>query len=79
MTYAEHAAPSAEGGWIRCSERMPEPGAEVLAHFMAGGFEVVVWNPIIRGWYGDQDSWPVASMDMWMPIPPTPTPKETTT
>lgn len=53
------------GEWISASERLPEPGVDVLCHF-DGELYVGYWE----GDWQDTEHW--RDCDYWMPLPEKP-------
>lgn len=68
-SYESFCAATAGDGWVRCSERLPEPGALVLIAFRD-------IRPPHTAHYGLAVApWPEwSSTDAWMAIPPLPPP-----
>lgn len=61
------ALPSADAGWIPCSERLPEKDDLVL---------VTVWNDVViawrnryGGWESAEDMYEKGDVIAWMPLP----------
>lgn len=59
--------------WIKCSERMPELGKEVLCINSDGEYEVCLYA---KGWYLDEPSFAACAGEFfathWQPLPEPP-------
>lgn len=56
------------GGWIRCEERFPEPGAFVLCCWGSG--TPFVAQRLCGNWSDEADR--IRVVDAWQPLPPSP-------
>jgi hypothetical protein len=56
--------------WIKCSERLPEPGEPVLI-FTTDRNQAYAWLGNGR-WYYEHQMWLLIEVSHWMPLPPNP-------
>ena len=62
------ALPSAEGGWIPCSERLPDKADEYLCIDKDGDYEVGLWHPRLKHFFFNSCSL-IGKPIAWMRLP----------
>jgi len=56
--------------WVKCSDRLPEPGEPVLI-FTTDMNQAYAWLGDGR-WYYEHQTWFLTEVSHWMPLPPNP-------